>query len=43
MARLGFICCSFELHIWFVMKITEVALLLAWIPVDLGAFEGHRG
>ena len=27
MARLGFICCSFELHIWFTMKITEVALL----------------
>ena len=33
MVRLGFISCSFELHMWFVVKITEVALLLAWTPV----------
>ena len=33
MVRLGFISCSFELHMWFIMKITEVALLLAWTPV----------
>ena len=35
MVRLGFISCLFELHMWFIMKITEVALLLAWTPVAL--------
>ena len=33
MVRLRFISYSFELHIWFIMKITEVALLLAWTLV----------
>ena len=35
MARLGFICYSFGLHItlWFIIKISEVALFLARIPV----------
>ena len=33
MVGLDFISCSFELHIWFIMKISEVALLLAWTPV----------
>ena len=39
MVRLAFISCSFELHIWFNMKITEVALLLAWTPVESSEME----
>ena len=32
MIRLGFISCSFELRIWFIMEISAIALLLAWTP-----------
>ena len=30
MVRLAFISCSFELHIWFIMKISEVAINLTF-------------
>ena len=41
-SHIWFICCSFGLHIWFIIGNSEVALLLAWTPVSCGKLGMQR-